>query len=713
MLAIDLFLKLGPLQSDGTYMILSQWDDLRDLRRFPVVGRANIDFVALRDQTKGLAEYGELLSKCLFDDPAVLADFRQARGAADQLGADFRFRIAIDAGLPELHALRWEVIVDPDPPHAPLARTPRVFFSRFLASDHDWMTGRPQARQNLTTLAVVSAPKNLDPGRFASIDADAWAGLIESSLGGSGPIRWLGAKDGPPATLDAIGATMREERVDLFILVAHGMIDIHGTPRLWLEADGRTPKVESGLDLVERIKELDTPPRLVVLCSCQGAGTGEVREAEDWKVLASLGPRLADVGVPAVVAMQGLAPIAMVGEFLKVFLDEIRFDGQIDRAMSLARARVHRWPEHWMPALFLRLRSGNIRWYTRGFMVDDKFKRWKGLIQDIINNRCTPLLGPGLHDSMIGSHRDLARRWSEDSEFQFPMAKLYGADMSLVAQYLAVTQSANYPLDRLKRHLAEEIMKRFGDATEAFRSDYSPKKEVSGEFIQNVMTKAWESRVGADFESSRDPHAILARLPFKVFLTANPDGLMTAALRRARTLDGQPKRPRRVTFPWAESEAGGALIEGDDGDDSGYEPTEENPLVGHLLGSYDQWGCVPVTEDDYFEYLLKFTENRTNKVLHHEVGVVLKETSLLLMGFQLDDWSFRVLLHALRSFDEDRPGQPRNQVAVQINPEEERVRDPAGAHKFFDEFFQSRNIFVYWGGAEDFLGELWDEWTRS
>jgi hypothetical protein len=216
------------------------------------------------------------------------------------------------------------------------------------------------------------------------------------------------------------------------------------------------------------------------------------------------------------------------------------------------------------------------------------------------------------------------------------------------------------------------------------------------------------SKAGPDFAKSRDAHAILARLPFPVYLTANPDDLMFGALGRAKTLDGEPKDPRRVEFPWCHPVVERAVIEGVPANDPAYRPDEKAPLVGHLLGSFRAWDCVPVTEDDYFEYLLRFNENRPK--LHDEVQRALGSTSLLFLGFQLDEWSFRVLLHALRTFDNDRARQERVRVAVQVNPEDELVRDPAGAHQFIDEFFERKNTFVYWGSAEDFLGELWDQW---
>ena len=85
-------------------------------------------------------------------------------------------------------------------------------------------------------------------------------------------------------------------------------------------------------------------------------------------------------------------------------------------ARGLVRDR-HDW---WMPVLFMRLKSGRL-WYTPGESVDGKaYDQWPALIHVIQKQHCTPVLGPGLVEPILGSSRDLARRWAE--KFKYPMA---------------------------------------------------------------------------------------------------------------------------------------------------------------------------------------------------------------------------------------------------------------------------------------------------
>lgn len=54
----------------------------------------------------------------------------------------------------------------------------------------------------------------------------------------------------------------------------------------------------------------------------------------------SLAPRLAEAGVSAVVAMQGKISMTTIEQAMPVFFKELLDDGQIDRALAVARAKV-------------------------------------------------------------------------------------------------------------------------------------------------------------------------------------------------------------------------------------------------------------------------------------------------------------------------------------------------------------------------------------
>jgi hypothetical protein len=158
---------------------------------------------------------------------------------------------------------------------------------------------------------------------------------------------------------------------DILYLVAHGLL-AGDSPQLWLEERDRQAAVVFGEDtrgpfgetvpgLLTRLGKLPALPRLVVLASCEsaspGQGSAEPAGRDTW-AWAALGPRLAEIGVPAVVAMQGKVTMQTVEGFMSALFAALRLDGQIDRAVAAARLAVQdRW-DWWLPVLFSRLHDG-------------------------------------------------------------------------------------------------------------------------------------------------------------------------------------------------------------------------------------------------------------------------------------------------------------------------------------------------------------------
>ena len=142
--------------------------------------------------------------------------------------------------------------------------------------------------------------------------------------------------------------------------------------------------------------------------------------------------------MPAVIAMQGNVTMKTAAAFMPVFFQELRRDGLVDRAMAVARGAVRDRPDWWMPVLFMRLKSGRIG-YKPGFGDEARgLRKWPALLRNIQAGRCTPILGPGLTEWLLGSRREIAARWAET--FGYPMDPDSQESLPQVAQYLAVDQ---------------------------------------------------------------------------------------------------------------------------------------------------------------------------------------------------------------------------------------------------------------------------------
>ena len=339
--AVDL--RFSPAGSDG---------DVRLAEDVPVdLG----DVPAPESVALGTEEYGLALTRRLFASD-VGAAFARARQEAETNGVPLRVRLFVAASADPLHQLRWETLRDPDTGDR-LLTNENILFSRYL-STADWRRVTPAPRAGLDAVVAVADPRGIESWGnppLAPVDVAGELGRARASLRG---MRLVELASAGTAGLDSIVDALRA-RPDVFYLVCHGFV-ASGEPQLLLEAaDGSVVRVP-GADLVARLRELPRLPRLVVLASCQSGHGGT---AADGGALAGLGPRLADIGVPAVVAMQGNVTMATVERFMPAFFAELGSDGQIDRAVAVARGKVRGNADWWMPVLYMRLKSGRL-WYV-------------------------------------------------------------------------------------------------------------------------------------------------------------------------------------------------------------------------------------------------------------------------------------------------------------------------------------------------------------
>jgi hypothetical protein len=639
------------------------------------------------DQLRGLlyddAAYGRLLSRSLFAIGDVRQVFDKARAVAEAQELPLRLRLFIGPGAAGLHQLRWETLRDPDN-DVPLLMSERVVFSRYLSS-MDWRPVGVRPKTPLRALIVVANPSDLtayqpDGRSLAPIDV---AAELERAKSGLGPIQTVELVSAGSATLENLVTHLRDG-YDILFLVCHGFL-AQDEPQLLLETEAGTVDRVSGTVVVDRLRELQKPPRLVVLSACQSAGSGDDLRSDDQGELAALGPRLAEAGVPAVLAVQGNVAVRTVAGFMPVFFKELRRDGRIDRAMAAARGAVRLRPDWWAPVLFMRLKSGRI-WYSPGFARG--FEKWPALLADLRQGRCTPILGLGMTDALLGSRRDMAWRWA--STYHFPLEPDQREDLPHVAQFLAVNQSYRFPRQALREYLIRELVDRYGKDLPHGIGDRS---------LDDVVTAVGELRRRTD---PAEPHKVLAGLPFPLYVTTHPANLLSMALL------GEGKQPQVELCRWTDELDWPPSVYDAEPD---YRPTPDRPLVYHLFGNLQLTDSYVLTEDDYFDYLIGVTSNKD--LIPPVVRRALSDTALLFLGFRLDEWDFRVLFRSLMSQEGRRRRGNYSHVAVQIDPEESRTLEPERARRYIESYFYGADISIYWGSVEDFVQELQSLWQKE
>jgi len=117
-----------------------------------------------------------------------------------------------------------------------------------------------------------------------------------------------------------------------------------------------------------------------------------------------------------------------------------------------------------------------------------------------------------------------------------------------------------------------------------------------------------------------------------------------------------------------------------------------------------------LTEDDYLDYLARISRDFEH-LLPTNINAALASTTLLFLGYRLQDLDLKVILRGLlTNLDLDRWDMLH--VAVQI---ESDVADPAKVEEvtsYFQRYFANSKIDVYWGTSQQFVADLHARWQE-
>ncbi len=668
----------------GSYQAELRFTDPEDeAERPPARGTAAFDLAELLALHHQPDAYGQALAESLFgENPRLRELYGKARAAVEAAGRTLRFRLFIRPSAAELHALRWELLHDPETGRC-LATSEHTLFSRFLVS-HDWRPVRLRPKEDLKALVAVSAPSNAGKYKLAEIEKDDEIARARDSLAGIA-VTFAGAEE--PLTLGRLVAGLRDATgrgVDILYLVCHGLLNRRQVPHVVLQNDDGTAAPVAGQKLADRIADLSQPPRLVVLASCQSGGTESGTDAEGRATaLSSLAPRLARAGVPGILAMQGRISMETIKEAMPVFFRELLVDGQIDRALAVARGHVRDRPDAWMPALYLRLKRGLI-WYEPGFAgVRDDFEKWSSICEQARRGKLIPILGPDLGAHVWGTSRELARGLA--AGHGFPMAPHERDDLAKVAQYLVINQDRQYAQRQVLKQFSEMVVARHPDLAAG---------GVGKDFLDRVVEQ--------HLRDEDDVYRILADLDSEIYVAASPETVLEKALETR----GRP--PETLFCHWRSTPTEHPAPPRRERDG---EPTRDRPVVYYVFGVFPRWSSVVLTEDEFFDYLIASSSYR---LVPEVVTGSLTEGSLIFLGFQLNDWRFRVLFRQIMTLGGSYDLRHRTHVGVQVNPEGQSVEDVRRACRYLEKYFATDRgvglkepaIDIYWGSPEDFLREL-------
>lgn len=210
-------------------------------------------------------------------------------------------------------------------------------------------------------------------------------------------------------------------------------------------------------------------------------------------------------------------------------------------------------------------------------------------------------------------------------------------------------------------------------------------------------------------EGHKDPLRLLARLPLPVYVTTSYYDFLE------RALMAEEFSPRTQVCWWGQYQP--IKIEPEHRPDLDFEPSPSTPLVYHLHGLEQYASSLVLSEDDYLDFLVTAAEDiqvpdQYKPVILPCVRQALTQSSLILLGYRLSDWDFRVVFRGIIKLL--TPPFSKLNLVIQLSPEEQSgISDCQKARDYLKEYLRDARFDVMWCHAEDFVQMLWNKYSEG
>jgi hypothetical protein len=298
-----------------------------------------------------------------------------------------------------------------------------------------------------------------------------------------------------------------------------------------------------------------------------------------------------------------------------------------------------------------------------------------GKVVPVISNIVSNNLVLGGHDKLVADYAKY---------INYPLDDY---NLHRMAQFFSVTDENSTDPRVVKEDYINFVKNRLFDLAEAEGQNQAALDELE-ETFDDITFAEFSDRLGYPRfnQAATHPLLILAEFPLPIYLTTSYHTFIETALKRAG------KQPRTEICRWHKGLEGIPTVFNDD-----YLPTKDEPLVYHLHGLDSLPGSMVLTEDDHMEFLVAISQNmgRETDPIPRRVRQAMADSSLVLLGYGLRNWDFRVLFWGLIK---PRP-LPQTSVSVQLVPNEVERHY---LQKYLGEF----EFKVYWGDIDQYALEL-------
>lgn len=320
----------------------------------------------------------------------------------------------------------------------------------------------------------------------------------------------------------------------------------------------------------------------------------------------------------------------------------------------------------------------------------------KGSVIPIISNsfrieQIFQELAPGDESAIV---EQLISQWAQQIDYPMPDT----SNLARVAQFYMVERNDD-------PNARTEIVNFFKMLLLGMASTNADDRDLAESLINqiqelrfsDIVTKLDYPRFSSPDE---DPLRILARFPLSVYITTSQSNFIE------RALLAENKTPHTQICFWSGDITN---ISGEHRLDPMYNPSVTHPLVYHLYGLEDYPQTLVLSEDDYINFLISVMEdtNTLNPKVPLNIRRALGESQLLLLGYRLSDWDFRVLFRFIMKFRTD--GFSPRGMLIQLKQGEKEFSNEKTVG-YLGRYFGKKTFDIEWNDAEIFIQKLWSEW---
>ena len=310
-------------------------------------------------------------------------------------------------------------------------------------------------------------------------------------------------------------------------------------------------------------------------------------------------------------------------------------------------------------------------------------------------------------DRMASDHlsidEELAEMWADKIGYPFPDV----TNLTRVAQFNRITSDHT---DQAKSKYLQFLKECLLDVAE--------RDPALTELVQGLRTQLVSlsfSEIAAELDYPRftqqrpDPLRELARLRLPIYITTSYHDFLERALRAEGAT-----HVRTQFCLWNMNQE---IVDTEHLPERGYAPTAQEPVVYHLHGYEEYPASLVLSEDDYLDYLLALAHdtNANQPLIPPYIRTALEVSSLLLLGYRLQDWDFRILYRGLINAQHGQFRELNDMygIAIQLDPKfQTEIQAKAEARQYLNDYFKDANFRVEWSSIDRFIAMLWAEFDK-